>query len=478
MGSKFHTDLSQELLLMLNDADDHNVIIQTGADQNIKEFRAHSNILRARSPYFKSALSANWITKNNNMIEFKKPNIRPAVFEIILKYIYTGEVDLSNQSGDNILGVLVATDELLIEKLFNYVQDHLMEKQFNWVKQNYVLVLHTVGKLDSCKKLYDYSIESICQDPKPLITSKDFPSLDKDILYGLLKRDDLRIEEIDAWDYLLKWGIEQTPGLGSKNNDRKKWNDNNYKALKKTLNLFIPLIRFVDISSSDFFDKIRPYRAVIPLQTYEEIAEFYYKNTLPKTTTFPPRNAKVQIESKLIRPNLAHIIAGWIERRNDKELSNKYNFQLLYRGSQDGINVSTFRSKCNNQGRCIVLVKHQESSKIYGGYNPNGFTGSYGWQYASESFIFSFESGRDIQNMKISRVSSSYYSYAMYENYNNNGFNFGNTLYMNNDNQIYFSNSGYYDNYDGNVNNILSPYINQNNVFVPQEIEVFKITNS
>ncbi|GBC01081.1 hypothetical protein RclHR1_04060009 [Rhizophagus clarus] len=477
MDSKFLVDLSQELLLMLNDADDHNVVIQTGTDKNIKEFRAHSNILRARSPYFKSALSANWITKNKDMIEFKKPNIRPTVFEIILKYIYTGEVDLSNQSGDNILGVLVATDELLIEKLFNYVQDHLIEKQSDWVKQNYVLVLHTVVNLPSCKNLHDYCIESICNDPKPLITSKDFPSLNKDILYGLLKRDDLRIEEIDAWDYLLKWGIEQTSDLGSENNDRTKWNDNNYKALKKTLDRFIPLIRFVDISSSDFFDKIRPYRAVIPHNTYEEIAEFYYKNTLPKTTTFPSRNAKVQIESKLIRLNLARIIAGWIERRNDKELSNKYNFQLLYRGSQDGINVSTFRSKCNNQGRCIVLVKHQESSKIYGGYNPNGFTGgSNGWQYASESFIFSFESGRDTQNMRISRVNSSYYSYAMYENYNNTGFNFGNTFYMNNNNRIYFNNSGYYDNRDSNINSILSPYINNN--FVPQEIEVLKITNS
>ncbi|CAB5364783.1 unnamed protein product [Rhizophagus irregularis] len=78
------------LSLMLDDADDYNVIIQTGEGQNIKEFNAHSNILRARSPYFKSALSTKWITKKNNMIEFKKPNIRPTVFEIILKYIYTG----------------------------------------------------------------------------------------------------------------------------------------------------------------------------------------------------------------------------------------------------------------------------------------------------------------------------------------------------------------------------------------------------
>ncbi len=86
MASRFHVSLSQNLLSMLNDSDDHNVIIQVGESTNIKEFRAHSSILRARSPYFKSALSANWITKKNDMIEFKKPNVNPTVFEMILKF--------------------------------------------------------------------------------------------------------------------------------------------------------------------------------------------------------------------------------------------------------------------------------------------------------------------------------------------------------------------------------------------------------
>ena len=85
MKSNFYADLSQDLSLMLNDSDDYNVVIQVGENQNIKEFHAHSNILRARSPYFKSALSTKWTTKKNNMIEFKKPNINPTVFEMILK---------------------------------------------------------------------------------------------------------------------------------------------------------------------------------------------------------------------------------------------------------------------------------------------------------------------------------------------------------------------------------------------------------
>lgn len=69
--------LLQDLLSMLNDANDQDVIIKVGID---KEFRAHSNILKARSTYFKNVLLT------ESVIEFEKPNINPIVFEIILKY--------------------------------------------------------------------------------------------------------------------------------------------------------------------------------------------------------------------------------------------------------------------------------------------------------------------------------------------------------------------------------------------------------
>ena len=93
MTSKFHADLSQDLSLMLYDTEGFDVVIQVGEYPNMKEFWVHSIIMRARSPYFKNALSNRWITKRvsngskRNIIEFKKPNIEPIVFSIILKYV-------------------------------------------------------------------------------------------------------------------------------------------------------------------------------------------------------------------------------------------------------------------------------------------------------------------------------------------------------------------------------------------------------
>src|ERR671924_537468 len=105
------------------------------------------------------------------------------LFFYFLRYIYAGEIDLTNQSDEDILGLLIASDELLMEELFIYLQEYLIEKQTNWVKNNFVLVLNTAFKFTNCKKLQDHCLEYICEDPQPFITSKTFLSLDKNILF-------------------------------------------------------------------------------------------------------------------------------------------------------------------------------------------------------------------------------------------------------------------------------------------------------
>jgi hypothetical protein len=378
-------------------------------------------------------------------------------------------VNLTEQSGENIIRLLIASDELLLEELFEHVQDHLIEKQTSWVKRHYVLVLHAIYKLSSCKKLHDHCIETICANPRPLITSKEFPSLDEDILYDLLKRDDLKIEEIVAWDYLIKWGIQQTPGLGIKNSNRSKWNDKNYETLKKKLSKFIPLIRFSEISSSDFFDKVRPFKVIIPNNIYEEIMEFFMKNTLPKKSIILPPRIRIQIESKIIKQRHAYIITNWIEKKEANNIRNKndslYEFKLIYRGSRDGIDNQSFEDQCNIDDPILVLIKCQNSRKIFGGYSPVGFYDEFSDEfiYTGNSFIFSFEDNNGAQNIELSRVRS--YDHAIFNVFNDDdyGFNFGDhDLYMQDEN-LSIGYSGYYE------DNLSS------NNYMIDEIEAFRV---
>ncbi len=379
--------------------------------------------------------------------------------------MYTGELDLNKQSGEDILELLIASDELLVEELFIHVQDYLIEKQIDWLHENLILVLHAVFKLDNCK-LKDYCLESICENPMPIVTSKSFLSIDKEILFTLLKRDDLHIKEVAVWEYLIKWGIEQTPSLENSNNDGTKWNNENYEAMKETLNQFIPLIRFVGISREDFLDKVYPYRAIIPKNIYKEIGEFYSKGILP---SLPIRIGK--IESNIIKPKLTNIIVNWIDKQDGKftrtENDPLYKFELIYRGSRDGINNSSFKRKCKGQMACLVLIKAHQSDKIFGGYSSiglNSFNKSYYQFYkSSDNFIFSFENNNDIQNMKIGHVVDK--DRAILE-CNGNGFNFGwGSLCIIGQN-LYVNNWGSYEN-----------IVNDHTSYTIEEIETFIISN-
>ncbi|CAI2178582.1 9930_t:CDS:2 [Funneliformis geosporum] len=85
MSFEFLTKLSQSFSQLLDETDDYDIIIRVGEDQDINVYHAHSIILKTRSPYFKRALSKNWITKKNNMNIFNKPNISPRIFDMIIR---------------------------------------------------------------------------------------------------------------------------------------------------------------------------------------------------------------------------------------------------------------------------------------------------------------------------------------------------------------------------------------------------------
>ncbi|GES81599.1 hypothetical protein GLOIN_2v1768263 [Rhizophagus clarus] len=79
---------------------------------------------------------------------FDMKNIIPNGFDMILRCIYIGKLDLIEQSSEDIFGWLIASDKL------------------------FVLVIAL--KLTNCEKLSDYILISICKDSYSFITSNKF----------------------------------------------------------------------------------------------------------------------------------------------------------------------------------------------------------------------------------------------------------------------------------------------------------------
>ncbi|KAG9305716.1 hypothetical protein G9A89_005114 [Geosiphon pyriformis] len=132
----FHA-LSHDFESLLNSQNFSDVRIIVGEAPNTRTFHVHSQILAARSSYFAIALSGDWVKRENNTIIFSKPNISPDIFDVILRYIYSGEISLNEHGPLTILELLIAADELILEKLIDHLEDYLIEHYAKELEENF-----------------------------------------------------------------------------------------------------------------------------------------------------------------------------------------------------------------------------------------------------------------------------------------------------------------------------------------------------
>src|SRR6266545_5133347 len=165
--------LTKDLARLLDGQLNHDVVIRVGQGADKKEFPAHIGLLRARSPYFDVALSSRWVQADRNEpVIFEKADMSPATFGVVLRYVYTGQIDWEQVDQDPLAMVMTA-DELLLDELIDLVQDPLIEKRAEWVSENNVHVLNVVVDRDTCSKLRDHALGIIsvdADDSKGVIT--------------------------------------------------------------------------------------------------------------------------------------------------------------------------------------------------------------------------------------------------------------------------------------------------------------------
>ncbi|GBB89891.1 hypothetical protein RclHR1_16720003 [Rhizophagus clarus] len=423
-------DLSQDIGQLLTSRDNYDLIIQAGEGQNMKEFSAHSLILSARSTYFKAALSKEWAKKENGIITFKKPNISPEIMELILKYLYTGLVNFNKQNGTKVLKLLMASDELNLQKLRDYIQTYLLDNQAEYLKNEPVDVLQIVFRYEGCEDLRKFCLDTICKDPKILFESPKFTSLDKDLIILFLKNNELEMEEIEIWEFILKWALTRMSTQRNVDN-LSQWTSNNFEELEKILRDLIPHIRWFQIPSKLFWRKVNQFEPIFPKLLYKDIIGYYCDPDTPPTNTILPLRRSLSnidsVESVLIDRDHLSIIASWIDKKEKSFYHTKntpYLFKLLYRASRDGFEAAKFHKLCDNKGSTIMLSKLKENGRLIGGYNPLSWqpydshintNGS--WQSTPDSFLFSFTKKEVINSASLIRVTSHNYAVSYGLNY-------------------------------------------------------------
>ncbi|KAG9306436.1 hypothetical protein G9A89_003546 [Geosiphon pyriformis] len=395
--------LSHDLTSLLNNEIFSDVKIIVGDGLNNKTFHGHSPILAARSSYFDVALSNNWVKRENKTIIFSKPNISPQMFEVILRYLYSGEISLKEYGVPKILELLIIADELILENLINHLESYLIENHAKELEENFASLYEISFMHDSFKKLQEFCTQIAAKSPAIIFRSQDFTSLSKNFLSSILSRDDFIMEEIEIWKKIVECGVAKL-GNNIKLEEILNWTDENFNAFKEIIEGFLPLIRFFHISSVDFYHKVKPFARILPRTLYEDLLHHYLvPDSHQKSVDAQPLRSNV--DSKLLQLHNVRQLDHWIQGKDkntpfQSQLGN--NFNLLLRGSRDGFTPYDFHRLCDYKGSTISVIKVKVTGQLIGGYNPQSWSSRGKWLNGKGSFIFSLGDGK-VENAKLSK---------------------------------------------------------------------------
>ncbi|GBB97245.1 hypothetical protein RclHR1_02950004 [Rhizophagus clarus] len=266
------TSLSSDLnRLLYSSANNYDVNIQVGEGSNSENFKAHSIILQIRSTYFNSALSSNWAKKEGNIFIFKKPNVKPDVFRFILKFIYTGIVDFDDVK-EHLGELLIAADEINLNELFDYIQKYIEEFVLELSNKNIILIYNALNIVSNNQMMCNIIKNIISKNALNFFNDYDdsnlFLELSNESLISLIQNDNFKMKEIEIWNNLIKWAIAKNPTISSHTST---WKSKEFGIIRNAIQQFIPHIRFFQMSSDDYYDKVEPLSALLPEKLEKDI---------------------------------------------------------------------------------------------------------------------------------------------------------------------------------------------------------------
>ncbi|RIB24388.1 hypothetical protein C2G38_2031931 [Gigaspora rosea] len=253
-------------------------------------------------------------------------------------------------------------NEFLLEELTTFLEKHLIEEKSHWLRLHFTQIYQKSFQNNQFQNLQKWCNDFLVKYPTKIFDSEDFTSLQGNALVSLIKRDDLQMEELKIWNYVIKW--------------------------------------------DDIVGKIEPYQAILERDLWKDIMKrITNPNREISSKILPPRiilkptlpTRAMESFSTVINEEHAAEIASWIDKKaipySIKD--NPYEFKLLLRGTRDGFNVATFWKLCDKQENTIVVMKVNNTDEILGGYNPTQWDKSKKgyWTDCNDSFIFSLKNG-------------------------------------------------------------------------------------
>ncbi|KAK3554644.1 hypothetical protein QTP70_030006 [Hemibagrus guttatus] len=190
-----HTNLRDRNAVMFNNehmADVHFIVGPPGATQKIP---AHKYVLAVGSSVF-SAMFYGDLAEGDHEIQI--PDVEPAAFLILLKYLYSDEIELE---AETVVGTLYAAKKYLVSALVSACVSFLesrLEAGNAFALLSHSCALDESELAQSCWRIIDAQAELV-------LRSEGFLQLDSDTLNSVLRRDSLNAKESAVLQAALAW---------------------------------------------------------------------------------------------------------------------------------------------------------------------------------------------------------------------------------------------------------------------------------
>ncbi|CAG8558745.1 11922_t:CDS:2 [Gigaspora rosea] len=281
MSIQLYQTLGEDLLASFNEKRYTDITITTEqGTPNARTFPSHRYILYSRSQYFRELLS-----DGNDIENIELPDISGEIFEELL----SGKVNLGHRSGSEVLDLLLGAEKLALD-LVNSIQSFIIEQHGNWLNEHFAHIYHVSNKYETFEQLRAFCSHTVNNSPEVVFLASDFTSLPEKLLREILVRDDIKIDEVELWNYLLKWGLDKNPSLKS---DPSLWSPDDVESLAKTLQDCLPLVRFFQFSAKNYRNHLLPYKKLLKVsqaKVYVDLKNYFYMdNVRPTCKILGPR---------------------------------------------------------------------------------------------------------------------------------------------------------------------------------------------
>ncbi|XP_051944680.1 kelch-like protein 40a [Hippocampus zosterae] len=162
-----------------------------------KEFPCHRLVLAASSPFFKAMFLSDLEESKTRDIILK--DVEPGTMGKILRYLYTSDINLTEQ---NVQDIFIVANMYQIPSIFSVCVSYLQEK----LVLGNCLAIFRLGLLLNCPRLARTAQEFICERYQVVIRDQDFLQLAATELALIINSDALNVEREElVFESLMDW---------------------------------------------------------------------------------------------------------------------------------------------------------------------------------------------------------------------------------------------------------------------------------